>query len=111
MGFPNILEFVGPREKSAEERNLARKEEERQRKQKQLNRQQERAVLRLSLTLEETFVLDLLDELDQEDIENNDPRLEQLANLAPETFTSKIIEHLLPAVLHEKLGNAANLLI
>ncbi|MEL2356739.1 hypothetical protein AAER84_03115 [Klebsiella pneumoniae] len=103
VGFPNILEFVGPREKSAEERNLARKEEERQRKQKQLNRQQERAVLRLSLTLEETFVLDLLDELDQEDIENNDPRLEQLANLAPETFTSKIIEHLLPAVLHEKL--------
>ncbi|ENF2068940.1 hypothetical protein ABQM14_004383, partial [Salmonella enterica subsp. enterica serovar Chester] len=58
VGFPNILEFVGPREKSAEERNLARKEEERQRKQKQLNRQQERAVLRLSLTLEETFVLD-----------------------------------------------------
>ncbi|HGU9769216.1 TPA: hypothetical protein ACNFOQ_000736 [Morganella morganii] len=103
VGFPNILEFVGPIEKADEERSLARKEGERQRKQKQLNRQQERAVLRLALTLEETFVLDLLDELDQEDIEGDDPRLEQLANLAPETFTKKIIEHLLPAVLHEKL--------
>lgn len=103
VGFPNILEFVGPREKAAEERNLARKEEEKQRKQKQLTRQEERAVLRLTLTLEETFVLDLLDELDQEDIEKDDPRLEQLANLAPETFTKKIIEHLLPVVLHEKL--------
>ncbi|WP_265671403.1 hypothetical protein [Klebsiella grimontii] len=103
VGFPNIIEFVSPREKAAEERNLARREEEKLRKQKQLSRQQERATLRLTLTLEETFVLDLLDELDQEDIEKDDPRLEQLANLAPETFTRKIIEHLLPAVLHEKL--------
>lgn len=103
VGFPNIIEFVGPREKAAEERNLARKEEERKRKEKQLNRQQEREVLRLTLSLEETFVLDLLDELDQEKIEKSDPRLEQLANLAPETFTKKVIEHLLPAVLHERL--------
>lgn len=103
VGFPNILEFVAPREKAAEERKLARKERERQKKQEQLNRQNERKILRLTLTLEETFVLDLLDELDQEDIEKDDPRLEQLANLAPETFTEKIIEHLLPAVLYEKL--------
>ena len=44
-----------------------------------------------------------MDELDQEDIARDDPRLEQLANLAPETFTRKVIEHLLPAVLHEHL--------
>jgi hypothetical protein len=48
-------------------------------------------------------VLDLLDELDQEDITRDDPRLEHLANLAPETFTRKVIEHLLPAVLSEHL--------
>lgn len=103
VGFPNILEFVVPREKAAEERNLARKKREKQKKQEQLNRQNERKILRLTLTLEETFVLDLLDELDQEDIEQNDPRLEQLANLAPETFTGTIIEHLLPKILYEKL--------
>lgn len=103
VGFPNILEFVIPREKATEERKLAHKEKQKQRKQEQFNRQSDRKILRLTLTLEETFVLDLLDELDQEDIKLDDPRLEQLANLAPETFTSKIIEHLLPTILYEKL--------
>ena len=44
-----------------------------------------------------------MDELDQEDIATDDARLEQLANLAPEIFTRKVIDHLLPAVLHENL--------
>lgn len=104
VGFPNIIEFVAPREKAAEKRKLVSREEERQRKQKQLIRQQERAILRQTLSLEETFVLDLLDELDQEQIAKDDPRLEQLANLAPEIFTRKVIEHLLATVLHEKLS-------
>lgn len=103
VGFPNILDFVGPREKAAEMRNRAREEEERGRKQKQIERRQERAKLRYELSLEETFVFDLLDELDQENITSDDPRLEQLANLAPETFTRKVIGHLLPAVLSEYL--------
>lgn len=103
VGIPNIMDFVGPREKAAEKRKRAPEEEERDRKQKQTDRRQERAKLRYDLSLEETFVLDLLDELDQEDIARDDPRLEQLANLAPETFTRKVIEHLLPAVLHEYL--------
>ena len=103
VGFPNIMSFVGPREEAAEKRKSAREEEERERKQKQTDRQQERAKLRYELSLEENFVLDLLDELDREDIATDDPRLEQLANLAPETFTRKVIEHLLPAVLHERL--------
>ncbi|WP_223498202.1 hypothetical protein [Serratia sp. JSRIV001] len=103
VGFPNIIEFVGPREKAAEERKLVRDEEERLRKQKQFDRQQERAALRLELSLEESFVLDLLDELDQEEIAKDDPRLEQLANLAPETFTRKVIKHLLHVVLNERL--------
>ncbi len=103
VGFPNIMSFVDPREQAAENLKEAREEEERERKQKQTDRRQERAKLRYELSLEETFVFDLLDELDQEDIERNDPRLEQLANLAPETFTRKVIEHLLPAVLHENL--------
>lgn len=103
VGIPNILDFVGPREQAAEKRKSAREGEERERKQKKIDRQQERTKLRYELSLEETFVFDLLDELDQENIASDDPRLEQLANLAPETFTRRVIEHLLPAVLHEYL--------
>lgn len=103
VGIPNIMDFVGPREKAAENRKRAREGEEREKKQKQSDRRQERAILHYELSLEETFVLDLLDELDREDITRDDPRLEQLANLAPETFTRRVIEHLLPAVLHEYL--------
>ena len=103
VGFPNIMEFVAPREKVAEERRNDRAEQERERVQKQSDRRNDRAALRYELSLEETFVLDLLDELDQEDVTRDDPRLEQLANLAPETFTRKVIEHLLPAVLSEHL--------
>lgn len=103
VGVPNIMDFVAPREKAAEQRKKDSEEEERKRKQRQTDRQEERAVLRSEISLEETFVLDLLDELDQEDIATDDPRLEQLANLAPEAFTRKVIDHLLPAVLHERL--------
>lgn len=100
VGFPNITNFVGPREKAAEDRKKQREEQERERKQKQSDRQQDRANLRHELSLEETFVFDLLDELDQDDIAGDDPRLEQLASLAPETFTKKVVQHLLPVVLH-----------
>lgn len=103
VGFPNIIEFVSSREKAAEERKNERAEQERERKKKQSDRRNARAALRYELSFEETFVLDLLDELDQEDIAKDDPRLEQLANLAPETFTRKVIEHLLPAVLSDHL--------
>ena len=103
VGIPNIMDFVAPREKAAEQRKKALEEEKRKRKRSQTDRQKERAGLRIVLSLEETFVLDLLDELDHEDIATDDPRLEQLANLAPETFTRKVIDHLLPAVLHEYL--------
>jgi hypothetical protein len=103
VGFPNITEFVAPREKAAEERRNERAEQERERAKQQSDRREQRAVLRSELSLDETFVLDLLDELDQEDITRDDPRLEQLANLAPETFTRKVIEHLLPAVLSDHL--------
>lgn len=101
--IPNIMDFVGPREQAAETRKRTREEEDKERKQKQIDRRQERARLRYELSLEETFVFDLLDELDQENIASDDPRLEQLANLAPETFTRRVIEHLLPAVLNEYL--------
>jgi len=99
VGLPNISEFVGPRESEAARRKQARDAEELSRKQEMAERRNERAEMRANLSLEETFVLDLIDELDQEGIEKNEPRLEQLANLAPETFTRKIVEHLLPAVL------------
>lgn len=103
VGFPSIIDFVSPREEAAENRKREREKEERERNQKQTDRRAQRAILRHKLSLEETFVLDLLDELDQEGIARDDPRLEQLANLAPETFTRKVIQHLLPAVLHESL--------
>ncbi len=103
VGMPNIMSFIGPREKAASERRKTRENDEKERKKKHLERVQERVEIRYGLSLEETFVLDLLDELDHEDIARDDPRLEQLANLAPETFTRRVIEHLLPAVLHEHL--------
>lgn len=103
VGIPNIMEFVAPREKAIAQRKNAREEQERKRNKRQADRLKERAVLRSQLSLEETFVLDLLDELDQEDIPTDDPRLEELANLAPETFTRKVVDHLLPVVLHEHL--------
>ncbi len=106
VGIPNIMDFVGPREKTAEERKIEREKQAREKKRKQNDRRKERVQLRFELSLEETFVLDLLDEIDQEDITSDDPRLEQLANLAPETFTRKVIEHLLPAVLNEYLPYA-----
>ena len=103
VGFPNIMDFVGPREKAAKEEQKEREEQEKIYEQGRVDRRQERAGLRYQLSLEEGFVLDLLDELDQKDVSTDDPRLEQLANLAPETFTRKTIEHLLPAVLNESL--------
>lgn len=103
IDLPNIMNFVSIREEKAEKRKIARDEEERERKQNQTARQQERIQLHHELTLEETFVFDLLEELDCGDIAKDDPRLEQLANLAPEIFTRKVIEHLLPAVLYEHL--------
>ncbi|NTW82846.1 MAG: hypothetical protein HGB36_05690 [Chlorobiaceae bacterium] len=103
VNFPNILDFVDPREKAAEKRKRDREQEEKKRVQKQSERKAARAKLHYELSLEESFVLDLLDDLDREDISNDDPRLEQLANLAPETFTRKIIDHLLPEVLYEQL--------
>ncbi len=103
VGIPNIMDFVAPREKAAEQRKRVREKGERERKQKQTDRQNERARLRSELSLEENFVLDLLDDLDQVGIAVDDPRLEQLADLAPEVFTRKVIDHLLPAVLDEYL--------
>lgn len=103
VGIPNIMEFVGPREEFSEKRKRAREEEKKEREQKHTKRRQERAELRYELSLEESFVLDLLDELDQEGIARDDPRLEQLVNLAPETLTRKVVEHLLPAVLNDYL--------
>lgn len=103
VGIPNIMDFISPREEAASIRRGEREAEKRRLKDEKAQRQEKRAILRDGLRLEETFVLDLLDDLDQEDIDRNDPRLEELANLAPETFTQQIIEHLLPAVLHEYL--------
>lgn len=103
VGLPNILTFVEPREKAAEMRKKQREDKEQLRITKQANRRQERASFRYELFLEETFVLDLLDELDSDSIAQDDPRLEQLANLAPETFTPRVISHLLSSILNEHL--------
>jgi hypothetical protein len=101
VGLPNIIEFVGPREQGDEQRKLQRQAELDKRQQEQAARREERAALRNDLSLEETFVLDLIDELDADDIPRDDPRLEQLANLAPEVFGQKVVDHLLPAAIHE----------
>jgi hypothetical protein len=103
VGIPNIMEFIGPREQQVEQRRLQRQEEMEKRRREQQTRKEERAELRNELSLEETFVLDLLDELDADNIPMDDPRLEQLANLAPEVFGQKVIDHLLPAATFELL--------
>lgn len=81
---PNIMDFVESREQAAVERQEQQRLFEIQRNEEKEERKQKRAEIRNELSLEETFVIDLLDELDGEDISENDPRLEQLANLAPE---------------------------
>ena len=103
VNFPNILEFITPREKAIRERQLQIDNEIKQRKKRQEERQEERALLRFELSHEESFVLDLLDILDQDEIKHDDPRLEELANLAPEVFTRKVIDHLLNAIFSEQL--------
>jgi len=107
VGIPNIMDFIAPREEAASVRKQAREAEDAKRKEQQQSRFDTRALLRDQLELEETFVLDLLDELDQDDVDRNDPRLEQLANLAPESFTQQIVDHLLPDVLYQHLPYSA----
>jgi len=107
VGIPNIMDFITPREEAARVRKQVREAEDSKRKTEQQSRRDARALLRDQLKLEETFVLDLLDELDQDDVDRNDPRLEQLANLAPELFTRQIIDHLLPGVLYQHLPYSA----
>lgn len=99
VNFPNILDFITPREKAIEERQGEIDNEIKQRK----KRQEERALLRFELSHEESFVLDLLDLLDQEEVKHDDPRLEELANLAPEIFTRNVIDHLLNSIFTEQL--------
>lgn len=103
INFPNILEFTTPREKAIEERQLQIDDEVNQRKKRQSERKEERALLKFELSHEESFVLDLLDLLDQDEIKHDDPRLEELANLAPEVFTQKVIDHLLNSIFTEQL--------
>ncbi|XZU98536.1 hypothetical protein ACT4YK_04455 [Acinetobacter baumannii] len=101
--FPNILEFIIPKEKEIEDYQLKVDLDIKHRKEKQQERKEERALLRFQLSHEESFVLELLDILDQDEIKDNDPRLEELANLAPEVFTRKVIDHLLNSIFIEEL--------
>lgn len=103
INFPNILDFITPREKAIEERQLQIDDEVNQRKKRQSERKEERVLLKLELSHEESFVLDLLDLLDQDEIKHDDSRLEELANLAPEVFTQKVIDHLLNSIFTEQL--------
>jgi hypothetical protein len=98
IGFPNITAFIDPREKEAEKRKIEREKAEKDRKLKQTLRREERESIRHELSLDETFVIDLLNDLDDESVSNNDPRLLQLAKLAPEAFTRRIIDLLLFSV-------------
>lgn len=103
VGIPNIMEFIAPREEEAKARRLEREADEAKRQAERRSREEKRALLRDELALEETFVLDLVDELDRDEVSGDDPRLEKLADLAPETFTRQIVDLLLPDVLHKHL--------
>lgn len=103
VGIPNMMEFISPREEAAKARRLEREADEAKRAVARKSREEKRALIRDELELEETFVLDLVDELDRDEVSRDDPRLEKLADLAPEVFTRKIVDLLLPDVLHEHL--------
>lgn len=103
VGIPNMMEFIAPREEAAKARRLEREADEEKRGAARKSREEKRALLRDELELEETFVLDLVDELDRDEVSRDDPRLEILAELAPEVFTRKIVDLLLPDVLNEHL--------
>ena len=103
VGIPSIMEFIEPREEAAKARRSKREADEAKRLAERRSREEKRALLRYELALEETFVLDLVDELDRDEVSGGDPRLEKLAALAPETFTRQIVDLLLPDVLHEHL--------
>lgn len=98
VSLPNIIEIVGPRENAAEQRRIEREKEDEERKLKQIRRREERDSIRHELSLDETFVIDLLNDLDDEQVAKSDPRLEQLAKLAPESFTRKIIDLLIASL-------------
>ena len=68
VSFPNILEIITPREKAIEERQKQIDNEIKKRKKRQEERKDERALLRFELSHEESFVLDLLDILDQDEV-------------------------------------------
>lgn len=103
VSLPNILEIVGPREKAAEQRRIEREKDDNERKLKHMLRREERESLRRELSLEETFVIDLLNDLDDEKVAKSDSLLEYLAKLAPESFTRKIIDLLLASLDSEHL--------
>lgn len=103
VGFPNIIDIIGPREKAAEQRKIERENAENERKLKQDHRRAERDNIRHELSLDETFVIDLLNDLDDEKVSKSDPRLVQLAKLAPESFTRRIIDLLISSIEFEHL--------
>ncbi|PMN01386.1 hypothetical protein BCT41_10355 [Vibrio splendidus] len=81
VSMPNILKFVVPRLQEEEERKKEKSELIELKKKAQCERKLKRLELRPNLSFEETFVLDLLDELDVDDLQSNDPRLEKFAHL------------------------------
>ncbi|WP_204274540.1 hypothetical protein [Vibrio astriarenae] len=99
VGVPNILEFIVPRMQEEEKRKLQAIQHAELKKKAQNERRLKRLELRPTLSFEETFVLDLLDELDVDGIASDDPRLEKFAHLAPEVFTPRIVDLLLQAVV------------
>lgn len=101
--LPNIMEFIVKRENDIKARDDKIAEQKRLREQAKSKRLEERSILKLSLSNDEINTLNLLDELDNEHIKQDDPRLEELANLAPEVFTRTIIDHLLNSILTTNL--------
>ena len=103
ISYLEVYRLSEDEEKEIEERQRQIDNEIEQRKKRQEERKEERALLRFELSHEESFVLDLLDILDQEEVKYDAPRLEELANLAPEIFTRNVIDHLLNSIFTEQL--------
>jgi hypothetical protein len=94
VGFPNITSFTAPREAEADRRERETEAEKRQIELERNNRHQVRATLKSELGISAAQILDLIDDLDQPNAASNDKRLEELARLAPENFSSEVIKYL-----------------
>jgi len=91
--LPNLSTLLGERERARTEQNRIREAQEEQRALALSHRQAARKVLRDNIPLASQTIIDQLEELDRDRNDDQRRQLVETAKLAPEIFTTEIIEH------------------